>query len=80
MSRIILCDSYGKETHMLWEFVFDINIVSKYSNHSDLQGFTNIYISLGLISLVSVCVCAYLFSIWMKYVRSCRVYNRTLFG
>ena len=24
MWRIILCDSNGKETQMLWEFVFDI--------------------------------------------------------
>jgi len=25
MSGIILCDSDGKQTEMLWEFVFDIN-------------------------------------------------------
>jgi hypothetical protein len=30
---------------MLWEFVFDIKRGGKYSNHWDLKGFTNIYIT-----------------------------------
>jgi hypothetical protein len=45
MSRIILRDSYGKQTQMLWEFVFDIKGGGKYSNHWDLKGFTNICIA-----------------------------------
>jgi len=44
MPRIILCDSNGKQTQMLWEFVFDIKRGSQYSNHWDFKGFMNIYI------------------------------------
>jgi len=45
MSWIILCDSNGKQTQKLWEFVFDIKHGGKCSNHLDLKGFMNIYIT-----------------------------------
>jgi len=42
MSRIILCDCNGKQTQMLWEFVFDIKRGGRYRNHWNLKGFMNI--------------------------------------
>jgi hypothetical protein len=30
---------------MLWKFVFDLKRGGKYSNHWDLYGFTNIYVT-----------------------------------
>jgi len=45
VSRIILCDYNGKQTQMLWEFVSDIKCGGKYSNHWDLKGFTNIFLT-----------------------------------
>ena len=43
--EILLCDSNGKQTQMLWQFVFDIKHGGKFSNHWELEGFANIYIS-----------------------------------
>jgi len=31
-----MCDSNGKQTKMLWEFVFDIKRGGRYRNHWDL--------------------------------------------
>ena len=77
MWRIILCDSNGKETQMLWEFVFDIKRGGRYRNHWDLKGFTNIYIRQDLILLG---LGSYLFSVLVKFFRLYRACNRTLFG
>ena len=41
----MVCDCNGKQTQMLWVFVFDIKHGGKCSNHRDLKGFTNIYIT-----------------------------------
>ena len=62
------------------EFFFYIKRGVKYSNHWDLKGFTNIYITCDLILLVSIYVRAYLFSVLVKFVRPCRACNKTLFG
>jgi len=48
MSSIILCNPNGKQTQILWEFVFDNKHSGKYSNHWELKRFTNIYISVSV--------------------------------
>jgi len=41
----MLCSSNGKQTQFLWVFVFVNKHIGNYSNHWELQGFTNIYIT-----------------------------------
>jgi len=54
MSRTLLCGSNGKQTQMMWEFVFYIKRGGKYRNDWDLKGFTNNYITGNLILLSSI--------------------------
>jgi len=67
--RIVLCNSNGKQTQLLWVFVFVNEHSGKFTNHWNLNEFRFIYRTVNFISLLLTCPRTYLFSDLVKFVR-----------